>query len=53
MTMKSAFPGVGAPMWPAWANGSPVVEGLALPKSVEGGNLALNKVAIRPMSVKV
>jgi hypothetical protein len=28
-------------------HGSPRVEELALPKSVEGGNLSLNKVVIR------
>ena len=33
----------------AWVHGSPHVEGLALPKSVESGMLSLNKAGIRWM----
>jgi hypothetical protein len=32
--------------------GTPCVEELALPKSVDGGNLSLNKLVIRWMSVE-
>jgi hypothetical protein len=35
----------------AWANSSPRVEGLALPKSVESGSLSFSKNGIRWMSV--
>jgi hypothetical protein len=48
---KPVFPALGAPMSPAWGHGSPHVEDLALPKSVERGNLSVNKVVIRWMSV--
>jgi hypothetical protein len=48
---KSAFSALGAPMSLAWMHGSPHVEGLALPKSVESGKLSLNKAGIRWMSV--
>jgi hypothetical protein len=51
MTTKPAFPALGAPMSPAWEHGSPRVEELALPKSVESGKLSLNKVGIGRMSV--
>jgi hypothetical protein len=51
MTPKPPFPALGAPISPAWVHGSPHVKDLALPKSVELGNLSLNKVGIRWMSV--
>jgi hypothetical protein len=44
---------LGAPMSPAWVHGSLRVEELALPKSVESGNLSVNKAVIRWMSVKM
>jgi hypothetical protein len=53
MTTKPVFPALGAPMSPAWVHGSPRVEELALPRSVESGTLSLNKVGIRWMSVNV
>jgi hypothetical protein len=43
MTTKSAFLALGAPLPPAWVHGRPRVEELALPKSVESGNLSVNK----------
>jgi hypothetical protein len=46
---KSAFPALYALISPAWERGSPRVEDLALPKSVESGNLSLNKAGIRWM----
>jgi hypothetical protein len=39
MTTKPVFPALGAPTSLAWVHGSPRVEELALPKSVESGNL--------------
>jgi hypothetical protein len=51
MMTKAAFPARDAPMSPAWVHGSPRVEELALPKSVESCNLSVNKVGIRWMSV--
>jgi hypothetical protein len=50
MTTKSAFSALGAPMSPAWVHGSPHVEDLALPKSVESGNFTLAKAVIGWMS---
>jgi hypothetical protein len=52
MTTKSAFLALGAPLPPAWVHGRPRVEELALPKSVESGNLSVNKAVIRRMSDK-
>jgi hypothetical protein len=52
MTTKSAFLALGAPLPPAWVHGRPRVEELALPKSVESGNLSVNKAVIRRMSVQ-
>jgi hypothetical protein len=53
MTTKSAFLALGAPLPPAWVHGRPLVEELALPKSVESGNLSVNKAVIRRMSVSL
>ena len=52
MTTKPAFPALGAPMSPAWVHGSPHVEDLELPKSVENSYLSVNKAVIRWMSIK-
>jgi hypothetical protein len=51
MTTKSAFSALGAPMSLAWVH-EPHVEGLALPISVESGNLSFSKTGIRWMSVE-
>jgi hypothetical protein len=51
MTTKSAFPTLGAPISPAFVHGRPRVEGLALPKSVDSGNLSVNKVVVQWMSL--
>jgi hypothetical protein len=50
MMTKPVFPALGALMSPAWVHGSPRVEDLALPKSVESGNFTLAKAVIRWMS---
>ena len=52
MTTKSAFPALGAPMSLARMHGSPRVEELALPKSVETDNRSPNRIVIRGMSVQ-
>jgi len=43
---ETAFPGLGAPMSPAWVHGSPHVEELALPKSLKSCNFTLAKAVI-------
>jgi hypothetical protein len=53
MPTKSIFSALGAPMSLAWVHESPCVEGSALPKSVESGNLRLNKAVIRWISVEM
>jgi hypothetical protein len=50
MPTKSAFAALSALMSLAWVHGSPHVEGLALPKSVESDKLSLNEAGIRWMS---
>jgi len=52
MTTKPAFPALGAPMLPAWVHGSPHVEDLALPKSLNSGNFTPAEAFIRWMSVE-
>jgi hypothetical protein len=49
---NEAFLALGAPLPSAWVHGRPRVEELALPKSVESGNLSVNKAVIRRMSDK-
>jgi hypothetical protein len=39
-------PALGAAMSPAWVHGSLRVDELALPKSVESGNISVNKAVI-------
>jgi hypothetical protein len=51
MTTKSAFSALGAPMSLAWVHESPMSRVLALPISVESGNLSFSKTGIRWMSV--
>ena len=51
MTTKSTYSALGAPMSLAWVYESPRAEELTLSKSVESGNLGLNKAVIRCMSV--
>jgi hypothetical protein len=46
-TTKPAFPALDAPASPALVHGRPCVEELALPQSVEIGNVSLNKAVIR------
>jgi hypothetical protein len=53
MTTKSALSALGAPISPACAHGSPRVDDLALPKSVEPDDLSLSKAVIRRMSDKM
>jgi hypothetical protein len=53
MTTKSAFPAPGVPMSLARMHGSPRVEELALPKSVETDNLSPNRIVIRGMSGEI
>jgi hypothetical protein len=50
MRTKPAFPALGAPMSPAWVHGSPHVEHLALPQSLNSGNFTLTKAVTRWMS---
>ena len=52
MTTKSAFRAPVAPMSPAWVHGSPHVEDLALPKSLNSGNFTPAEAFIRWMSVE-
>jgi hypothetical protein len=52
MTTKPAFPALDAPTVTGFGARAPCVEELVLPKSVESGNLSLNKAVIRWMSVK-
>jgi hypothetical protein len=47
---KPAFPALSAPMSPAWVHGSPLVEDMALPKSLISANFALAKAVSRWMS---
>jgi hypothetical protein len=51
MTTKPAFPALDAPTVTGFGARAPCVEELVLPKSVESGNLSLNKAVIRWMSV--
>jgi hypothetical protein len=51
MTTKPVFSALGAPMSPARVHGSPHVEELALPKSLQSCNFPLAKAVIRWMSV--
>ena len=53
MTMKPAFPALGAAMLPAPVHGSPHVEELALPKSLKGGNFTPAKAVIRWISANI
>jgi hypothetical protein len=47
VTIKSALPSLGATMLVALVLKTPCVEELALPKSIDSGNLSLNKLVIR------
>jgi hypothetical protein len=52
MTTKSAFSAFGAPNVARLGAREPRVEGLALPKSVESGNLSFSKTGVRWVSAQ-